>query len=149
MPPTPEAPGNHACMMNQPHSLHFSGAMKLSTALVIDDDPFSVRVLDVALRRYHFNLVPTSRASGISGLLEVYRPGLVFFDSMLPGLDAAGLVRFVRKSPALASTTVLLYAARPEATLKRDVSGCGADGFVEKSRDITTLATALGHFLHR
>ena len=123
--------------------------MKLSTAVVIDDDPFSVRVLDAALRRYHFNLVPTSRAGGISGLLEVYRPGLLLFDATMPGLDAAGLVRFLRKSPALASTTVLLYAARTEATLMRDVSGCGADGFVVKSRDITALATSLGHFLLR
>jgi DNA-binding response OmpR family regulator len=123
--------------------------MKLSTAVVVDDDPFSVRVLDVALRRYHFNLVPTSRAGGLTGLLEVYRPGLLFFDSALPGMDAAGLVRFLRKSQALAATTVLLYAARPEATLERDVSGCGADGFVMKSRDITALATALGRFLQR
>jgi len=123
--------------------------MKIATAVVIDDDPFSARILDAALRRFHFNVVPTSRAGGVTGLLEVYRPGLLFFDNALPGLDAAGLVRFLRRSPALASTIVLVYAARPAATLERDAAACGADGFVEKTGDIASLAALLGRFLQR
>jgi len=113
--------------------------MKVSTAVVIDSDPRSVRLLDAALRRWRFAVVSTDRASGVTDLIALYRPALVLLDTAMPGLSGTDIVRFIRRSPELAATLVLFHSQLDEDVLAEKARASGANGFVVKPQSLLGL----------
>lgn len=121
--------------------------MKVSTAVIIDDDVFSIRILDAALRTWRFNVVSTDHPSTLPVMLTTYRPALVILDITIAGLDIAAIVRFIRSTPELRATTVLLHSNLDPDALSQRVYQCGADGFIIKSPSVADLDAQLEYWL--
>jgi len=123
--------------------------MKPSIAVVVDDSAYDIRMIDLALRKWRFNVISTSLAVDLAGLVAAYRPSLVVLDAEMPGVDGPSLVRFIRKDPGLRGATVLLHAALDGESLARRVAECDADGYVLRSRDPAVLEQQLRAWLPR
>lgn len=100
--------------------------------LVVDDDPASARLLEVAFRTTRARVVKHARAFGVLEAVAEHRPVLVVLDVMMPGLDGPSLVELLRADPELARTRVVLFSAIDRADLVRRGAACGADAVLEK-----------------
>lgn len=100
--------------------------------LVVDDDPATARLLQIALRRTKAEVITQNRAFGLLEAIALQRPVLVILDVMMPGLDGPSLVELVRADPELASTRIVLFSALDGAELATRAKACGADASLEK-----------------
>jgi len=121
--------------------------MKVSTAVIVDDDVFSVRILDAALRWWRFNVVSTDQPSNTRAMLTTYRPALVIVDIALPGVDIASIVHFIRSTPELSAATILLHSKLDPDALAQLAYQCGADGGIVKSPSVAALDAQLEYWL--
>ena len=112
--------------------------------VVIIDDHTSVReMLAMLLARDGVYEVAGQADSGRAALTvcRKTRPDLVILDLMLPEMNGAEVLRFLRKNvPAL---RVLIYSGTSNRTLVLEALRCQPHGFVEKGDSFTTLRQAL------
>lgn len=123
--------------------------MKPSIAVVINDNAYDIRMIDLALRKWRFNVISTQLPVDLAGLVAAYRPSLVVLGAEMAGVDGPSLVRFIREDPDLRCATVLLHAATDGEPLARRVAECDADGYVLRSRDPAILEQQLRAWLPR
>ncbi len=100
--------------------------------LVVDDDPATSRLMQVALRTTRARVIVQNRAFGLLEAIAAQRPALVILDVMMPGLDGPSLVELVRADAELAGTRIVLWSALDREELARRALACGADGWIEK-----------------
>ncbi len=100
--------------------------------LIVDDDPATARMLQVALRTTRAEAITQNRAFGLLEAIAAHRPALVVLDVMMPGLDGPSLVELVRADPEIASTRIVLWSALDRTELSRRAHACGADASLEK-----------------
>ena len=121
--------------------------MKPATAVIIDDDVFSIRILDAALRGWRFNVVSTDRATNLTELLKTYQPTLIIMNTAVPGLDVDAIVRFVRTDPELRAAIILLQSALDMNALSDRARHCGADGAILKAPSVADFEGQLENWL--
>lgn len=100
--------------------------------LVVDDDPATARLMELALRTTRAQVVTQHRAFGLLEAIAAHKPALVVLDVMMPGLDGPSLVQLVRADPELARTRIVLWSALDPGDLARRALACGADASLEK-----------------
>lgn len=101
--------------------------------LVVDDDPASARLMELALHKTtRARVITQHRAFGLLEAIAEHRPVLVVLDVMMPGLDGPSLVELVRADREIARTRVVLWSALDRAELARRAAACGADASLEK-----------------
>jgi len=122
--------------------------MKTKTALIIDDDPYAVRLLTAALRSQRIYVVTSERALGLDALLSIYQPALVFVGDGSSALDAAAVVQLVRANAAQ-PVAVFLHSALAEPALDDRAQEAGANGGLVKSRSLAELTRRLEGLLPR
>ena len=123
--------------------------MKSCIAVVVDDSAYDIRMIDLALKKWRFNVISTSLPVDLTGLVAAYRPSLLVLGAEMPGVDGPSLVRFIREDPGLRGATVLLHAALSGEALARRVAECDADGYLLRSRDPAVLEQQLSAWLPR
>lgn len=84
--------------------------------LVVDDDPATARLMELALRTTRAQVVTHYRAFGLLEAIAAHKPALVVLDVMMPGLDGPSLVQLVRADPELARTRIVLWSGSIRAT---------------------------------
>lgn len=100
--------------------------------LVVDDDPASARLMELALRKTRARVITQHRAFGLLEAIAQHRPALVVLDVMMPGLDGPSLVELVRADCEIARTRIVLWSALDRGELARRAAACGADASLEK-----------------
>jgi DNA-binding response OmpR family regulator/cytochrome c-type biogenesis protein CcmH/NrfG len=100
--------------------------------LVVDADPRSLRILEVALRKAGFAVA--TAADGAEALRKVQRspPDLVLSELNLPGQDGAALCRTLRGDSRLGGVPVLLMNADRAQPAREAALQAGADDFLVK-----------------
>jgi len=102
---------------------------KVSTVLVVDDEP-SVR--DVVVRYLHqegFETLEAGDGDAARELLEQQTPSLIVLDLMLPGMDGLSLCRWIRERSEL---PVIMVTALGEETDRLTGLDLGADDYLTK-----------------
>jgi DNA-binding response OmpR family regulator len=109
-----------------------------ASLLVVDDDPFTARLLEIELRAAGFEV----RAGNGVGALELVHervPDLILADVMMPIMDGFELTRRLRSDQRTARVKVILLTAlgfRAGRTRGLDV---GADEYVVKPFEVPRL----------
>jgi len=100
--------------------------------LVVDADPRSLRILEVALRKAGFAVA--TAADGAEALRKVQRspPDLVLSELNLPGQDGVALCRTLRGDSRLGGVPVLLMNADRAQPAREAALQAGADDFLLK-----------------
>jgi CheY-like chemotaxis protein len=114
-------------------------------ALVVDDDPVSLRAISNALQMKFSK--PESAIDGKSALaLAVERPfDVIFLDVQMPGLDGFEVCARIRENSANRRTPVVFLTGSEGAALRAQAEVCGGNDFLTKpslSSELTLKALA-------
>lgn len=124
-----------------------SAAGSAGTVVVADDDPsildFTSRVVTKAGHR----VVRAERGDVALELIRKEKPGLVFLDVLMPGLDGLEVCRAVRADALLATTPVVLLSAMGEQRLAEAAQSVGATAWLTKPMRIDAVRALLEAYL--
>ncbi len=117
-----------------------------STVLIVEDDPHTVEVVRLYLRRD--NHIVLTASDGISGLrlFRETRPDLVVLDLMLPGIDGLEVCRELRKE---SDVPIVMLTARVDEEDRVAGLELGADDYVSKPFSPRELAARIRAVLRR
>ena len=102
------------------------------TILVCDDEKDIVSALNIYLSAEGYRVL--TAYDGESGL-EIARsekPGLIFLDIVLPGVDGFNVLRTLRRDPATKDVPIIMMSGNAQATEQFYVQRIGADDFMKK-----------------
>lgn len=116
--------------------------------LVVDDEPYVLRSLSFVLRRAGYEVLECRDGGEAMAVIEKERPGLVFLDIMMPGVDGYQVCRAIKGSPELSSTYVIMLTAKGQEEDEEEAAAAGADEYMTKpfspSRALGRVQTVLG-----
>lgn len=102
------------------------------SVLVVDDDPFTRRLITTTLDDVgQFDLYEAGDEGEAVELARRTQPRLVFLDVDMPGLDGIAACRRLRSAPAGDDATIVLLADRPDGFEPR-AEEAGADIVLSK-----------------
>ena len=92
--------------------------------LVVDDDPDTVKFINIMLSRLGYTVV--SATSGMEALerVQIEHPDLIILDVMMPGMDGYEVSRNLRRNPKTATTPILMFTAK--TTIEDKLAGYDA-----------------------
>jgi diguanylate cyclase (GGDEF)-like protein len=117
--------------------------------LVVDDDPFIARLLEIELRAAGYDV---RTASDGEKALEIVRegcPDLVLADIMMPNMDGFELTRRLRQDSRIGTVSVILLTARGLSADKLEGFSVGADDYIVKPFDTPELLARIRGVLRR
>ena len=117
--------------------------------LVVDDDAFIVRLLEIELSAAGYDV--RTAGSGDRALELAYErcPDLILADVMMPNMDGFELTRQLRMDERTAGTKVILLTARGLSADRLEGFAVGADDYVIKPFDTPELVARIGEVLAR
>jgi signal transduction histidine kinase len=107
--------------------------------LLVDDEPRNLRLLEVWLSPFGYDLI---RAEGGREAIEVFertRPDLILLDVMMPDLDGIDVLTHVRAHESASHIPVILVTGQTEREDRLRGYEAGADEFLEKPVDRALL----------
>jgi two-component system response regulator MprA len=107
------------------------------TVLVVEDDPWTRDVLELALESEGYGV--ELAVDGLDALdrLEAGRPSLIVLDLMMPHMNGFEFAEQLRLRGHRPGIPILVLTAAGRAGLKAET--IGADGYLEKPFDVPTL----------
>lgn len=151
--PKPIAPARLVPMVEahvprQPAAPNAFGAGR--RALLIDDDPLSLKVTSVRLVRLGFEVVAADSGREALDIARRELPDVIVSDVVMPELDGFGVAIAVRHDPALCSIPVVLLTASYIDPADHQVAReAGAVALVSRAAEVTALRDALRLALER
>lgn len=84
----------------------------MTRILIIDDDPIIVRIIELALQSYGYQVV--SANDGETGLAKARstQPDLIILDIMMPKMDGYKVCQALKADPETAAISVLMLTAK-------------------------------------
>jgi diguanylate cyclase (GGDEF)-like protein len=117
--------------------------------LVVDDDPFIARLLEIELRAAGYDVrVAADGALALDAARERC-PDLVLADVMMPNMDGFELTRRLRQDPRTATVSVIMLTARGLSADKLEGFAIGADDYIVKPFDTPELLARIRGVLRR
>jgi len=118
-----------------------------ASVLIIDDSPTFLNELRISLESAGYKVI--TAASGEAGLrLAVdQRPAAIVVDGILPGIDGATVIRWIRMDAVLRSTPCILLTASEEQGSEIAALDAGADDYVRKDKDVGLILARLAALL--
>jgi DNA-binding response OmpR family regulator len=120
--------------------------VRVTTVLVVDDEPIVREVVVKYLRREGFRTLEAGDGNAAKALVEAERPDLVVLDLMLPGADGLSVCRWIRSQSSL---PVIMLTARGEEADRIVGLELGADDYVTKPFSPRELAARVRTVLRR
>lgn len=114
--------------------------------LVVDDEPAIARALQRVLRKH--GLVAEVAADGFQAGTKLMkeRPLLVTLDLSMPGLSGYDVLSFVRETPEISSTKILVISALGGDALQKAID-LGADAILNKPFDNQELVDVINQLV--
>jgi len=119
------------------------------SVLVVDDDPFIARLLEIELRAAGYAVRVASDGEQALALVQDELPDLVLADVMMPNMDGFELTRRLRKDSRTSSVSVILLTARGLSADKLEGFSVGADDYIVKPFDTPELLARIRGVLRR
>jgi diguanylate cyclase (GGDEF)-like protein len=119
------------------------------SVLVVDDDPFIARLLEIELRAAGYEVRVAS--DGLQALEAAQQrcPELVLADVMMPNMDGFELTRRLRQDPRTAAVSIIMLTARGLSADKLEGFAIGADDYIVKPFDTPELLARIRGVLRR
>jgi DNA-binding response OmpR family regulator len=113
--------------------------------LVVDDDPATLTMLELILRRQGYHPLPARDGSEAIELLQAHRIDLILADVAMPGLNGYQLCHQVKNStdPELAMIPFIFVSARALASDIRYGKSLGADDYLTKPFSLEDLLAVI------
>ena len=117
--------------------------------LVVDDDPFIARLLEIELAAAGYAVRVANDGQQALDMVRREPPDLVITDVMMPHVDGFELTRMLRDDPATAGVSVIILTARGLSADKLEGFAIGADDYIVKPFDTPELLARVRGVLRR
>jgi diguanylate cyclase (GGDEF)-like protein len=119
------------------------------SVLVVDDDPFIARLLEIELRAAGYDVRVAGDGERALELVRERCPELVLADVMMPTMDGFELTRRLRQDSHTASVSIIMLTARGLSADKLEGFSVGADDYIVKPFDTPELLARIRGVLRR
>jgi len=106
----------------------------MKTILYIEDNAVIVQIYRTALLREGFQVEVAEDGLTAARMLSKAKPDLVLLDIMLPTLTGVDVIKYIRSTPALKSTPVIILSDASKADLAMEAIASGVDRVFLKSQ---------------
>jgi CheY-like chemotaxis protein/L-ascorbate metabolism protein UlaG (beta-lactamase superfamily) len=110
---------------------------------LVDDDPDILAVLTRALEQGGHRVEAAPSSLQALKQIPMSRPDCVVTDIMMPEMDGFELTRELRRRPELADMKIVVLSAKTYDFDRRRARELGADGFISKPLDRSTLLASI------
>jgi diguanylate cyclase (GGDEF)-like protein len=117
--------------------------------LVVDDDPFIARLLEIELQASGYDVAVAGDGKQALDQVAERIPSLVLADVMMPNMDGLELTKRLREDPTTGSVSVILLTARGLSADKLEGFAVGADDYIVKPFDTPELLARIRGVLRR
>lgn len=119
----------------------------MAKILVIEDDPYILKLISQTLQKAGYEVVTAT--DGSDGLRKVKEtaPQLVVLDVSLPGLDGYQVCHYLRSEPATVSLPIIMVTAMSRPSDQRRGFENGADDYLPKPFSLAELVTRVQSLL--
>ena len=117
--------------------------------LVVDDDPFIARLLEIELKAAGYEVRVASDGQQALTAAQERTPDLVLADVMMPNMDGFELTRRLRQDPRTASVSIIMLTARGLSADKLEGFAIGADDYIVKPFDTPELLARIRGVIRR
>jgi DNA-binding response OmpR family regulator len=117
--------------------------------LIVDDEPFTVDMLQTFLEINGFQAVGAFNGEDGLVLIKVEEPEIVILDLMLPDIEGYEVCQRIRSYPDTAKLPVLILSARADAASKERAMAAGADGYLVKPVKFPELLSELNRLVEQ
>ena len=117
--------------------------------LVVDDDPFIARLLEIELNAAGYDVRVANSGEDALALVDERCPELVLADVMMPNMDGFELTRRLRQDSRTAAVSVIMLTARGLSADKLEGFSVGADDYIVKPFDTPELLARISGALRR
>lgn len=121
----------------------FDGAAATPLVLVVDDDPDTRGLLELALSMADFRVVTAEDGTAALAAARRHAPDVILLDMMMPGMSGMEVIRAMRGDITLATTPVILLSAHTEDDVIGAALLAGANGYITKPFDVDIVAERL------
>ena len=112
-----------------------------SRILVVDDEPFNLRMTSVLLNQAGYQNVFTQAKPGLTlQTILVEQPHLVLLDLHMPGMDGFEVLDMIRHAPGYETLPVVMLTASHDKEHRRRALQLGVTDFLTKPIDLAELA---------
>jgi two-component system cell cycle response regulator len=115
--------------------------------LVVDDDPTSLKLLDLILNKEGYQVMTASNGLEALRKARLESPDLLILDVMLPGFDGFEICHRLRTEPATATMPIMMLSSKQQKSDQDAASKVGANAFLSKPVDRTALLTKVAELL--
>jgi CheY-like chemotaxis protein len=107
----------------------------MKTIILVEDDPVVVKVYGAMLEGDGFDVVVAKDGLIALRMLAAVKPDVVVLDLMMPKLNGADVLEYIRSTPALQAVPVIIltHAHMTMASLTQQAEAVGADKALLKS----------------
>ena len=99
----------------------------MKTILFVEDDAVIVQAYRTCLLREGFQVEVAEDGLAAMKILLLLKPNLVLLDLMMPKLNGADVLKYIRSTPALKSTPVIILSNASIADQGQEAMALGAD----------------------
>jgi diguanylate cyclase (GGDEF)-like protein len=117
--------------------------------LVVDDDPFIARLLEIELKAAGYEVRVASDGQQALSSAQEDCPDLVLADVMMPNMDGFELTRRLRQDSRTAGVSIIMLTARGLSADKLEGFAIGADDYIVKPFDTPELLARIRGVLRR
>lgn len=111
--------------------------------MVVDTSPESAKRVADELGAAGFEVLVRASPIGTHAAVLRERPDVLLFELEMPSWSGVDILKSMTSLVVSRRPLLLLHSARPEAELRDIVSEHGADGYISKQRDVSSLADLL------
>jgi CheY-like chemotaxis protein len=115
--------------------------------LVVDDDPTSLRLLELILSKEGYQVISASNGLEALRKARTESPDLLILDVMLPGFDGLEVCHRLRSEPDMAKLPILMLSAKQQKSDQDAASKVGANAFLPKPVNRTALLSKVAEFV--
>src|SRR5580692_2289293 len=104
----------------------------LGEALVVDDDPVILSILEKSLTRIGYLVTTVTNGSAALRRIDRCIPEVILTDMLMPGMDGKTFCRKIRKNPKTSAVPIIMIST--EMKLEERLQGfrAGADDYITK-----------------
>jgi CheY-like chemotaxis protein len=111
--------------------------------LVVDDEPFMLRMIQIVLEREGFEFLKASNGHEAIEVAARAKPRAVIMDAMMPKMDGLTALRLLKQDPITRPIPVIMLTANPHKFSREEAEVCGATVFLTKPFSPTRLVAEI------
>jgi two-component system phosphate regulon response regulator PhoB len=100
--------------------------------LVVDDEPFMIRLIEIVLERDGFQMLKAVNGREAVEVASREQPSVVVMDAMMPKMDGLTALRLLKSDEATRSIPVIMLTANPHKFSREEAVSSGATIFLTK-----------------